>query len=238
MIAVRMLFFAHLQDVAGCREETLSLPVGATVQTAADTLQARGSGFAGLLGSVRVAVNAEFADFDTKLQNGDEIAWMPPMSGGTETPAIPLLTIPLLTRNPLDISALSRAAEASGYGAVVTFAGNVRDNARGREVLYLEYEGYEPLAEKQLAALSVEAEKRWNARCIVQHRLGRLEIGECSVGLAVAAPHRAEAFEACRWLIDTLKETVPIWKSEFFVGGAHWVEGPSTVNKASIEPEF
>jgi molybdopterin converting factor subunit 1 len=232
MIVVRMLFFAHLQDVAGCREETLSLPAGATVQTAADTLQVRGEGFAGLIGSVRVAVNAEFATPDTKLQDGDEIAWMPPMSGGTET-----LAIPLLTRAPIDLAALSRAAEASGYGAVVTFAGNVRDNARGQEVLYLEYEGYEPLAGKQLAALSIEAETRWNARCVVQHRLGRLEIGECSVGLAVAAPHRAEAFEACRWLIDTLKETVPIWKSEFFVGGAHWVEGPSTVRKAPIETE-
>jgi molybdopterin converting factor subunit 1 len=232
MIVVRMLFFAHLQDVAGCREETLSLPAGATVQTAADTLQVRGAGFAGLLGTVRVAVNAEFADPTTQLQDGDEVAWMPPMSGGTER-----LAIPLLTRAPIDLAALSHAAEESGYGAVVTFAGNVRDNARGQEVLYLEYEGYEPLAEKQLAALRAEAEGRWGARCIVQHRLGRLEIGECSVGLAVAAPHRAEAFEACRWLIDTLKETVPIWKSEFFVGGAHWVEGPSTVRKAPIEIE-
>ncbi len=142
-------------------------------------------------------------------------------------------TVPLLTRETINIEALSRAVEGPGAGAVVTFAGNVRDNARGRDVLYLEYEGYEPLAEKELAALAAETERRWDVKCAVQHRLGRLEIGECSVGVAVASPHRGEAFEACRWLMDTLKETVPIWKREYFVGGAHWVEGYGTV---AIEP--
>jgi len=136
---------------------------------------------------------------------------------------------PLLTRDPIDIITLSRSVESPGYGAVVTFAGNVRNNARGNQVLYLEYEAYEPLAEKHLGRLIQEAQELWGACCAVQHRLGRLEIGECSVGMAVAAAHRAEAFDACRWLIDTLKETVPIWKREFFEGGAHWVEGPASV---------
>ena len=222
MITVRMLFFAHLQDVAGMREMSLTLPDRATVRTAARELEQRASGFGPLLDHVRVAVNAEFAGSETPLHEGDEVAWMPPMSGGTARPA-------LLTYEPIDLPALGRAVEASGYGAVVTFAGNVRDNARGLQVLYLEYEGYEPLAEKHLARLAAEAEERWGVRCAVQHRLGRLEIGECSVGVAVAAPHRAEAFDACRWLMDTLKETVPIWKREHFAGGAHWVEGPSTV---------
>lgn len=222
MITVRALFFAHLQDVAGAREIPLSLPSGATVQTAAQELEERAAGFQGLLSHARVAVNAEFADADTLLHEGDEVAWMPPMSGGTADP-------PLLTHETIDMDALSRAVEASGYGAVVTFAGNVRDNAHGLQVLYLEYEGYEPLAGKHLAHLVAEAEERWGVRCAVQHRLGRLEIGECSVGVAVASPHRGEAFEACRWLMDTLKETVPIWKREFFAGGAHWVEGPRTV---------
>lgn len=221
MITVRMLFFAHLQDVAGARELVLTLPEGATVRMAARELEGRASGFQALLNHVRVAVNAEFADADTPLREGDEVAWMPPMSGG--------LDVPLLTHGAIDLPALSRAVEASGYGAVVTFAGNVRDNARGLQVLHLEYEGYEPLAEKHLARLIAEAEGRWGVKCAVQHRLGRLEIGECSVGVAVASPHRAEAFAACRWLMDTLKETVPIWKREFFAGGAHWVEGPSTV---------
>lgn len=143
---------------------------------------------------------------------------------------------PLLTSGVIDLAGLSRAVEGPGAGAVVTFAGNVRDNARGRRVLYLEYEGYAPLAEKQLSALAAEAEGRWEVKCAVQHRLGRLEIGECSVGVAVASAHRGEAFEACRWLMDTLKETVPIWKREYFEGGSHWVEGPGTV-PAGASPE-
>ncbi len=220
MINVRMLFFAHLQDVAGGHELALSLPDNATVETAAEALAGRSAGFADLLTQARAAVNAEFADAATLLHDGDEVAWMPPMSGGN---------LSTLTDATIDLAELSRTVEASGYGAVVTFSGNVRDNARGREVLYLEYEAYAPLAEKQLARLVAEAETRWQVKCAVQHRLGHLEIGESSVGIAVAAAHRAEAFDACRWLLDTLKETVPIWKHEFFRGGDHWVEGPNTV---------
>lgn len=142
----------------------------------------------------------------------------------------------LLTDDPLDLAALSRSVEESGHGAVVTFAGNVRDNARGQRVLYLEYEAYAALAEKQLHAVAAEAEGRWGVRCAVAHRLGRLEIGECSVGVAVAAPHRAEAFDACRWVMDTLKATVPIWKKEYFEGGAHWIEGPQAVPSDASAP--
>ncbi len=138
-------------------------------------------------------------------------------------------TLLLLTRAPIDVGAVSASVAAPGCGAVVTFAGHVRDNARGNRVLSLEYEAYEPLAEKQLAHLIAEAAERWDVRCAVQHRLGRLEVGECSITVAVASPHRADAFDACRWLMDTLKETVPIWKREFFEGGAHWVEGLDTI---------
>jgi molybdopterin synthase catalytic subunit len=134
-----------------------------------------------------------------------------------------------LSDETIDVAAVSRRVEDAGCGAVVTFAGNIRDNARGQGVLYLEYEAYAPLAHKQLLALGDEAETRWGVRCAVQHRLGRLEIGECSVVVAIAAPHRAEAFDACRWLMDTLKASVPIWKKEYFVGGAHWIEGPQAV---------
>ncbi len=227
MITVRMLFFAHLQDVAGSHEMAVSLPDTATVETAAAALAKRDVRFDRLLSQARVAVNAEFAEASTILHDGDEVAWMPPMSGGTAD-------VPLLTDDAIDLQQLSRVVEASGYGAVVTFAGNVRDNARGRKVLYLEYEGYAPLAEKQLQKLVDEAEGRWGVKCAVQHRLGRLEIGECSVGVAVASAHRGEAFDACRWLMDTLKETVPIWKREFFEGGDHWVEGPHTVSASPV----
>ena len=224
MITVRMLFFAHLQDVAGSHEVAVELPAQATVEEAADLLAMRDARFDRLLSQARVAVNAEFAAAAAVLHDGDEVAWMPPMSGGAvDAP-------PLLTDGVIELAELSRAVEGSGYGAVVTFAGNVRDNARERRVLYLEYEGYAPLAEKQLQKLMDETESRWGVKCAVQHRLGRLEIGECSVGVAVAAAHRGEAFEACRWLMDTLKETVPIWKREFFEGGDHWVEGPNTVS--------
>ena len=232
MITVRMLFFAHLQDVAGSHELAVALPDHSTVAEAAETLAGRAPGFAALLSQARAAVNAEFADASTVLHDSDEVAWMPPMSGGGAS------KVPLLTEAAIDLAKLSEAVEGAGYGAVVTFAGNVRDNARGREVLYLEYEGYAPLAEKQLSALIAEAEKRWEVKCAVQHRLGRLEIGKCSVGVAVAAAHRGEAFEACRWLMDTLKETVPIWKREFFEGGDHWVEGPNTVTAQSQKSAF
>jgi len=229
MITVQMLFFAHLQDVAGSHERALSLPENATAADAAAALAEQNAGFDHLLLQARVAVNAEFADASTVLHDGDEVAWMPPMSGGN-------LPMPLLTEKPILLAELSRTVEASGYGAVVTFSGNVRDNARGREVLFLEYEAYAPLAEKQLAKLIAEAEERWQVKCAVQHRLGRLEIGESSVGIAVAAAHRAEAFDACRWLLDTLKDTVPIWKHEYFRGGDHWVEGPHTV--PSVQTPF
>lgn len=134
-----------------------------------------------------------------------------------------------LTQDTISLAAVGQSVEDAGFGAVVTFAGNVRDNAQGRQVLYLEYEGYPPLAEKELARIALEAEQRWGVRCAVTHRLGHMEIGECSVAVAVASPHRAEAFEACRWVMDTLKATVPIWKKEYFVGGACWIEGPQSV---------
>ena len=223
MITVHMLFFAHLQDVAGTRETNISLADGATVRTAALALQKIAPGFDMLLDHVRVAVNAEFAGPDRLLHEGDEVAWMPPMSGGLAD------SLPLLTSEPIDTAALQAQVESTDMGAVVTFEGIVRDNAHGQKVQYLEYEAYAPLAEKQIAHILDEARERWGVACVLQHRVGRLGIGDCSVAVAVASPHRGEAFEACRWLMDTLKETVPIWKRESFEGGAHWVEGPDTI---------
>lgn len=134
-----------------------------------------------------------------------------------------------LSTDVLDAAALTASVEDPACGAVVTFLGTVRDHARGQQVLYLEYEAYAPLAETELKRIAEQAEERWNVRCALAHRLGRLEIGECSVAVAVAGTHRGEAFDACRWVMDTLKATVPIWKKEYFVGGAHWIEGPRAV---------
>ena len=142
-----------------------------------------------------------------------------------------------LSTTPLDAMQVQRTVEASKYGAVVLFLGNIRDNARGNRVMYLEYEAYAPLAEKMLNQIAEQAEERWGIACAIAHRLGRLEIGECSVVVAIASAHRAEAFAACEWVMDTLKATVPIWKKEYFDGGSHWIEGPSAVPTAHTEIE-
>jgi len=131
-----------------------------------------------------------------------------------------------LTREPLDRNALVAAVSHASVGGIVVFEGVVRDNARGKQVRYLEYDVYPEMAEQQIRSIVGEAERRWGIeRVAVAHRFGRLEIGEASVIIVVATPHRAEAFEACRYIIDTLKTTVPIWKKEVATDGEEWVEG-------------
>ena len=131
-----------------------------------------------------------------------------------------------LTREPLDRHALVEAVTHASVGGIVIFEGVVRDNARGKQVRYLEYDAYIEMAKEQIRAIVAEAERRWGVeRVAVAHRFGRLEIGEASVIIVVAAPHRVEAFEACRYIIDTLKTTVPIWKKEVATDGEEWVEG-------------
>lgn len=131
-----------------------------------------------------------------------------------------------LTREPLNRDALVAAVSHPSVGGIVVFEGVVRDNARGKNVRYLEYDVYEEMAQQQIATIIEEARQRWSLENVaVAHRFGRLEIGEASVIIVVATPHRAEAFEACRYLIDTLKNTVPIWKKEVATNGEEWVEG-------------
>ena len=131
-----------------------------------------------------------------------------------------------LTREPLDRNALVEAVTHASVGGIVIFEGVVRDNARGKQVRYLEYDAYIEMAKEQIRAIVAEAERRWEVEHVaVAHRFGRLEIGEASVIIVVAAPHRVEAFEACRYIIDTLKTTVPIWKKEVATDGEEWVEG-------------
>ncbi|MCW3054665.1 MAG: molybdopterin biosynthesis MoaE protein [Chthonomonadales bacterium] len=130
-----------------------------------------------------------------------------------------------MVREVIDVLAVSNRVSGIANGAVCTFVGQVRDHARGREVAYLEYNAYIPMAEKQMRQLAEEAEARWGCEIAIEHRVGRLELGEASVFIAVGSPHRAASFEACRWCIDTLKETVPIWKREVCPDGAYWIEG-------------
>jgi molybdopterin synthase catalytic subunit len=131
-----------------------------------------------------------------------------------------------LTREPLDRNALIAAVADAGVGGIAIFEGVVRDNARGKQIRYLEYDVYLEMAEQQIREIIAEAERRWGVEHVaVAHRFGRLEIGEASVIIVVGTPHRAEAFEACRYIIDTLKTTVPIWKKEVATNGEEWVEG-------------
>ncbi len=218
---VRLLAFGILRDEFG--EGSLDLPERATV---GDLLEALGERLrpaaSQLLPRIAVSVNAEYARAERVLCEGDEVGLLPPVSGGLDEAAV----VTYLTRETIPAEALVAAAKQGSDGAVVVFDGIVRDNTRGRRTLYLDYEAYEAMAEKQMAELVAEAVARFGVRGVtLVHRLGRLDIGETSVLIVVASAHRGAAFEACRWVIDTLKKTVPIWKKETFVDGAVWADG-------------
>jgi MoaE-MoaD fusion protein len=222
---VRVLFFGMLKDVAGKASEDLSLPDGGTVR---DLLShyAQDSRLKSLLGSVAVALNQEYAVPGAALRDGDEIGLLPPVSGGADS-AKPATALRVqLTRERIDTHALAEHIKRPEDGATLVFEGIVRDNSRGRRTLYLDYEAYEEMARKQLESLAAEGIRRFQVREVaIVHRLGRLQIGETSVAIVISSSHRAAAFDACRWLIDTLKKTVPIWKKEYFADGVVWADG-------------
>ncbi len=199
----------------------MNLPERATV---ADLLSQLGESWPGIvLKGIAVSVNAEYATASHRLLNGDEVGLLPPVSGGTDA-AEPARVA--LVRDPIDAEQLVSSAKQGADGAVVVFDGIVRNNSRGRTTLYLDYEAYEEMAAKQMDELAREAVPRFGVRHVtLVHRLGRLGIGETSVLIVVTSAHRAQAFDACRWLIDTLKKTVPIWKRETFADGAVWADG-------------
>jgi molybdopterin synthase catalytic subunit len=184
--------------------------------------------------SAAVAVNREYAAPDHILTDGDEVAILPPVSGGA--PSVSDSTraavsgkpddLVQIVREPIDTERIVNAVKSGGDGAVCIFDGIVRDNTRGRATLHLDYEAYEEMALRQMRMLREEAIARFGVREVaIVHRLGRLTVGETSVLIAVASAHRGAAFDACRHLIDTLKKTVPIWKREQFVDGAVWADG-------------
>jgi molybdopterin synthase catalytic subunit/molybdopterin converting factor small subunit len=213
---VRVLFFGVLKDLASRSTEVLELPEGAV---AADVLKhyERSVG-KGILSSVAISVNQEYSAPEARLHAGDEIALLPPVSGGMGRARI--------TREGIDAAAIADEIKSGEDGACVVFEGVVRNHSRGRRTLFLEYEAYEAMALKELESLIGNALRQFQIRdAVVVHRLGRLEIGETSVLIVVTAAHRAAAFDACRWLIDTLKKTVPIWKKEHFEDGAVWADG-------------
>jgi molybdopterin converting factor subunit 1 len=219
---VRVLFFGVLKDLLSSSGEAVTLPEGATVAQLMEQL--RNGGAHPVWAALAVAVNREYAAASAVLQEGDEVALLPPVSGGADVAA--MAPIVALTRERIDRDALVAALQQPGDGAVVVFDGTVRDNTRGRKTLYLDYEAYEEMALEQMQKLAREAGERFAIdRVGVVHRLGRLEIGESSIVIVVTSAHRAAAFDACRWLIDTLKRTVPVWKKEHFTDGAVWKDG-------------
>ncbi|HEY4011342.1 MAG TPA: molybdenum cofactor biosynthesis protein MoaE [Acidobacteriaceae bacterium] len=178
------------------------------------------------LRSAAIAVNHEYAAPDHLLADGDEIAILPPVSGGAPAVTTQPSILVQLVSDPIDAEAIVSAIKSGGDGAVCVFDGIVRDNTRGRATLHLDYEAYNEMALKQMHALREDALARFSVREIaIIHRLGRLFVGETSVLIAVASAHRGAAFDACRYVIDTLKKTVPIWKREQFADGAVWADG-------------
>jgi MoaE-MoaD fusion protein len=237
VIHLRVLCFGVLKDWLGAPAALLELPEGATVAALLEQLRARPD--AAVLQGIAVSVNAEYASSAHVLADGDEVGLLPPVSGGTvnNQEAEPTQTT-ALTREPIEADRLIAAAKRGEDGAVVVFDGIVRNHTRGRQTLYLDYEAYEEMAIKQIEDLATEARTRFAVRQVTMiHRLGRLSVGETSVLIVVASAHRAQAFEACRWLIDTLKKTVPIWKKETFADGTIWAAGEPFPTGLAVQQE-
>ena len=215
---VTVLFFGVLKDLAGRSSDVLTLPEAATAGDVIEHYEKHLASLKGKLSSIAVSVNQEYAGMEAKLHSGDEVALLPPVSGGLARVAI--------VREKIETAAELEKIKRPEDGAAVVFEGVVRNHSRGRRTLFLEYEAYEEMARKQMESLADESLAKFQIRDLaLVHRLGRLEIGEISVLIVVASAHRAAAFEACRWLIDTLKRTVPIWKKEYFEDGAVWADG-------------
>jgi len=252
-MTVKVLFFGAARDAVGQTEVDLSLNGNSTAANAFEQVLEKFPGLRRFGRSLLFAVNQEYAIADREVHDGDELAVFPPVSGGapkaTETqrhgdadpgtagvsPASTLkATKPNenthdffeLTTEPIDVGVVARRVVLPECGATVTLDGYAREWTRGRRTLYLVYEAYAPMAQRELERLGREARERFDiAHVGIVHRTGRLEIGETSVVIAVSAPHRRAAFEACEWAIRELKRTVPIWKKEVFADGEAWVKG-------------
>jgi len=240
---VRVLFFGQLKEIVGRAEEDVEMPDGTRVDDLFAKYGASHPHLQGFRASVVASINQEFAAWDSALSPGDEVAFLPPVSGGSDgLRAQPEEDICQIVCGPIPMAEVVAKLKAPGDGAVAVFEGIVRNQSRGRRTLYLEYEAYEPMALSKLHELAQAVHAQFPVdRVALVHRLGRLEIGETSVLIGVSSPHRKAALEACRFGIDTLKQTVPIWKKEYFEDGAVWAEGetprvPSILRSSESKP--
>jgi MoaE-MoaD fusion protein len=217
---IKVLFFGFTHDLTGLREELVELGEGENLQGLRRFYENRFPRLGELAGSLLFAVNQQIADPLAVLHEGDEVALMPPVSGGVDESCY------RITGERISAWEFARSLQTPSDGAVVTFEGVVRNHSKGRRTLYLEYEAYTPMAARKMEEIGAEAKEKFDIDSVgIIHRTGKLEIGETSVAIVVTAAHRRPAFEACHYLIDRLKQVVPVWKKEYFEDGAVWVEG-------------
>lgn len=227
-IKIRVLLFAILADAAGTRRLELAVPVGSTVADAGAELARQVPALSEWVGRVAYAVNRNYSPPETQLQDGDELALLPPVSGGAGGDGQILASRDggrfLVTGAPLSTDVAAQLVGHNLAGAICVFAGAVREITGDHRTLHLEYDAYAEMAVSEMARIADTIQRRWpNTRVAMHHRIGHLDPGEVSVVVAVAAPHRPAAFEACRFGIDELKRQVPIWKKEVYADGSHWV---------------
>ncbi len=238
---VRVLLFGVLKDIFQRSEESLELAPGATVCDLLERYRAAAPDKGKLFHSLALAENQQYATPRHQLREGDEVALLPPVSGGLEAAVRPENYTCEIVRDRIRTEQILERIKNGEDGAVVVFEGIVRNHTRNRQTLYLDYEAYEPMALSQMNTLAEKVLANHKIREIaIVHRLGRVEIGETSVLIVVASAHRAAAFDACRFAIDTLKRTVPIWKKEHFSDGVVWADGepfPDELRVSRDEPK-
>lgn len=224
---IRVLLFGVLKDIYERSSEELDLPLGATVADVLEHYRREAPEQRTLFPVLALSVNQQYAQITHLLRDGDEVALLPPVSGGAGREIAPGTRFYCeIVRERIHTEAIMQRLRQPEDGAVVTFEGIVRNNTRGRRAEFLDYEAYEPMAITQMNALAEKVLNKYAVREVaIVHRLGRLEIGETSVLIVITSAHRGAAFDACRFAIDTLKRTVPIWKKEHFTDGAVWADG-------------
>jgi molybdopterin synthase catalytic subunit len=225
---VRVLFFGMLKEVVGRPSEDAEFAEGSDLRAVFENYAVRHPRLRELAPSIVMARNQEFAPLSATIAEGDEVAFLPPVSGGSSHGSEICRDghYFAITRHAIDTRAIIARLLTGAEGAVVTFEGTVRNNTKGRPTLCLDYEGYEPMALKGMLSIGLEVAAQYEiGRIAMVHRLGRMLIGETSVAIIVTAAHRRPAFEAALEAIDRLKKTVPIWKMEHFSDGEVWVEG-------------